>query len=229
MLTAPALTTTRTPRTAFTRRAAVRLGASLAGGAAVAGLAACGGPSTSTDAPAAATGKLVELRVHGQGTSDGEGYDKNVAAFSKQFEGKYKAVHEQNTGDNYEKQDAEFAGGTGADLYYAHTSNMRHQTYAIRGVAKQLDAFLAKEKTFNLTPWTARTQDVMKIIDGKLYGLPIRGQVSWLFLFWNKDMLRKAGIPEPTANWTMDEFITHAKKLQQPGQSDFFPIAYGGI
>ena len=26
----------------------------------------------------------------------------------------------------------------------------------------------------------------------------------------------------------MDEFITHAKKLQQPGNADFFPIAYGG-
>ena len=27
----------------------------------------------------------------------------------------------------------------------------------------------------------------------------------------------------------MDEFITHAKKLQQPGNADFFPVAYGGL
>src|SRR5829696_5541047 len=145
MLVAPETNVSRTSRL-FTRRSAVRLSASLAGGAAVAG----------TDAPAAATGKLVELRLHGQGTSDGEGYDKNTASFSKQFEGKYKAVHEQNTGDNYEKQDAEFAGGTGADLYYAHTSNMRHQTYAVRGVAKQLDQYLSKDKNFNLNAWTPR-------------------------------------------------------------------------
>ena len=211
-------------RRPFTRRAVVQSATTLFAGTA---LAACGGP-TATDQPAASTGKLMELRVHGQGTSDGEGYDKNVASFNKQYEGKFHAVHEQNTGDNYEKQDAEFAGGTGADLYYAHTSNLRHQTYAIRGVAKQLDAFVSKEKTWNLTPWTTRAQDVMKIIDGKLYGIPIRGQVSWLFLFWNKDMLKKAGIPEPTPNWTIDELITNAKKLVQPGQSDFFPIAYGG-
>ena len=211
-------------RRPFTRRAVVQTASTLFAGSV---LAACGGP-TGTQ-PAAQSGPLVTLRVHGQGTSDGEGYDKNVASFSKQFEGKYKAVHEQNTGDNYEKQDAEFAGGTGADLYYAHTSNMRHQTYAIRGVAKQLDQFLSKDKNFNLNPWTSRAQDVMKIIDNKLYGIPIRGQVSWLFLYWNKDMLRKAGIAEPNANWTIDEFITQAKKLVQPGQTDFYPIAYGGL
>src|SRR5688572_22542030 len=212
-------------RTPFaTRRSTFRnAGTLLAGGV----LAACGGP-TDTQAPAAQSGPLVELQAHGQGTSDGEGYNKNVENFNRQFAGKYRATHIQNPGDNYVAQDTAFAAGTASDLYYAHTSNMRHQSYAIKGVAKQLDAFAAKDKTFNINAWTPRAQEVMKIIDGKLYGLPIRGQVSWLFLYWNRDMLRKAGIPEPTANWTLDEFIGHAKKLQQPGNADFFPIAYGG-
>ena len=211
-----------------TRRSTIRTAGTLLLGSALTPLAAaCGAPGT-TQGPAAQSGPIVELRAHGQGTSDGEGYDKNVAAFNRQFEGKYKATHIQNTGDNYVAQDTAFAAGTSADLYYAHTSNMRHQSYAIKGVAKQLDAFASKDKAFNINGWTTRAQDVMKIIDGKLYGLPIRGQVSWLFLYWNKDMLRKAGIPEPTANWTTDEFLTHAKKLQQPGNVDFFPIAYGG-
>ena len=212
-------------RTPFaTRRSTFRNASTLLAGGV---LAACGAPGA-TQGPAAQSGPIVELRAHGQGTSDGEGYDKNVAAFNKQFEGKYRATHIQNTGDNYVAQDTAFAAGTSADLYYAHTSNMRHQSYAIKGVAKQLDAFASKDKNFKITDWTQRAQDVMKIVDGKLYGLPIRGQVSWLFLYWNRDMLRKAGIPEPTANWTTDEFLTHAKKLQQPGSSDFYPIAYGG-
>lgn len=210
-----------------TRRVVVKGGAA---GLAPAVLAACARQGeTPAETSAAPSGPVVELRVHGQGTSDGEGYDKNVAAFNRQFEGKYKAVHVQNTGDNYVAQDAAFAAGTAADLYYAHTSNLRHQSYAIKGVAKQLDAFASKDKNFKLSDWTPRAQDVMKIVDGKLYGLPIRGQVSWLFLYWNRDMLRKAGVPEPTPNWTMDEFITHAKKLQQPGNADFYPVAYGGI
>src|SRR5438445_473730 len=80
----------------------------------------------------------------------------------------------------------------------------------------------------SVNAWTPRAQDVMKIVDGKLFGLPIRGQVSWLFLYWNRDMLKKAGIPEPTPNWTIDDLITNAKKLVQPGNNDFFPIVYGG-
>src|SRR5688572_21092564 len=213
-------------RTPFaTRRSTFRNASTLLAGGV---LAACGAPGA-TQGPAAQSGPIVELRAHGQGTSDGEGYDKNVAAFNKQFEGKYKAVHIQNTGDNYVAQDTAFAAGTAADLYYAHTSNMRHQSYAIKGVAKALDPFAAKDKTFNINAWTPKAQEVMKTIEGKMFGIPVRGQVSWLFLYWNKDMLSKAGIPEPNANWTLDELITHAKKLQQPGNADFFPIAYGGI
>jgi ABC-type glycerol-3-phosphate transport system substrate-binding protein len=172
---------------------------------------------------------VVELRVHGQGTSDGEGYDKNVAAFNQQFEGKYKAVHEQNSGDNYQKQETAFAAGTAADLHYAHTSNLKHQEYAIKGIALQLDTFISRDKNFKLSDWTPRAQDVMKIIDGKVFGIPIRGQVSWQIMYWNKDLLRRNGVPEPTPNWTLDELIANARKLLQPGNADFFPIAYGGL
>lgn len=214
-----------------TRRSTVRAaGALLAASFLTPAMAACGGPAASTGGESAApSGPLVQLTVHGQGTSDGEGYNKNVKSFNEKFAGKYQATHVQNSGDNYVAQDTAFAAGTAADLYYAHTSNLRHQSYAIKGVAKQLDAFASKDKNFKITDWTQRAQDVMKIVDGKLYGLPLRGQVSWLFLFWNRDMLKKAGVPEPTPNWTTDEFIGHAKKLQQPGNADFFPIAYGGL
>jgi multiple sugar transport system substrate-binding protein len=220
---------TGSERVGIARRTLIRRAGALLGAGTV--LAACGAPATTGGGStgAAPGGPVAELRVHGQGTSDGEGYDKNVAAFNQQYAGKYKAVHEQNTGDNYQKQDAEFAAGTGADLYYAHTSNLRHQTYAIKGVAKQLDSFLNRDKSFNLNPWTPRAQDVMKIVDGKLYGIPVRGQVSWLFLYWNKEMLSKAGIPEPTPNWTIDDLINNARKLVQPGNSEFFPIVYQGI
>jgi ABC-type glycerol-3-phosphate transport system substrate-binding protein len=214
------------------RRGALRAaGALLAGGGALPLLVACGAQSSpdSQGQGAAPTGPLVELRVHGQGTSDGEGYDKNVAAFNRQYEGKYKAVHEQNSGDNYQKQETAFAAGTAADLHYAHTSNMKHQEYAIKGIALQLDSFISRDKNFKLTDWTPRAQDVMKIIDGKYFGIPIRGQVSWQILYWNRDLLRRNGIPEPTPNWTLDDLIANARKLQQPGNSDFYPVAYGGV
>ncbi|MBI3971530.1 MAG: extracellular solute-binding protein [Chloroflexi bacterium] len=213
------------------RRVVGGLGVASLGGLTAALLAACGGPASSgesgqKDVP---QGRIVELRVHGQATSDGEGYDKNVAAFNERYAGKYRAIHEQITGNLYTTQETEMASGTAADLHYAHTSNLKHQEYAIKGVALQLDSFISKDKNFKLSDWPQRAQDVMKIVDGKFYGLPIRGQVSWQFLFWNRDMLKRAGIPEPTPNWTLDDLIANAKKLQQPGSSEFYPIAYGGI
>jgi multiple sugar transport system substrate-binding protein len=224
-------TTRRTARRA-SRRALIRgAGAAFATGVALPGLLGCGGPGGAQGGGqgAAPTGKLVELRVHGQATSDGEGYDKNVASFNEKYSGRFRAVHEQITGNLYQAQETEMAAGTAADLHYAHTSNLKHQEYAIKGVALQLDEFVNRDKAFRLADWTQRAQDVMKIIDGKLYAIPIRGQVSWQFLYWNRDLLQKSGIPEPNPNWSLDDLIANARKLQQPGNADFFPIAYGGI
>ena len=74
---------------------------------------------------------------------------------------------------------------------------MKHQEYAIKGIAQQPDSFISRDKNFKLTDWTPRAQDVMKIIDGKVFGIPIRGQVSWQILYWNRDLLRRNGIPRP--------------------------------
>ncbi len=222
---------TRDGRASTRRALARRAGQLVASGVTLAALAACGGSASNAQLAqgAAPAGKVVELTVHGQATSDGEGYDKNVAAFNEKYAGRYHATHLQITGSLYTVQETEFASGTAADLYYAHTSNLKHQEYAIKGVAKQLDEFITRDKAFKLTDWPQRAIDVMKIIDGKFFGLPVRGQVSWQFLFWNRDMLRRVGIAEPTPSWTLDDLIAAAKKLQQPGNSDFYPIAYGGI
>jgi ABC-type glycerol-3-phosphate transport system substrate-binding protein len=201
--------------------------ATLAGGAGLGVLAACSPAQQGTGDGGAPSGPLMELRVHGQGTSDGEGYDKNVAAFNQQFAGKYRAVHEQNTGNNYEKQEAGFAAGTAADLHYAHTSNMKYHEYSVKGIALGIDSYISRDKAFKLTDWPARAIDVLKTVDGKIYGLPVRGQVSWVLLFWNRDLLRRAGVPEPTPNWTLDEFVTNARRLVGQGQvPDFYPVAH---
>src|SRR5262249_50833987 len=86
---------------------------------------------------------------------------------------------------------------------------------------------ISKDKKFNLNDWNQRAQEAMKVVDNKVFGLPTRGQVSWLFLYWNKDLLKKAGVPEPTPNWTLDDLLTNAKRMTG-GQfgSDFFTILH---
>jgi multiple sugar transport system substrate-binding protein len=136
-------------------------------------------------------------------------------------------VHEQIPADLYPKQEAGFAGGTAADLHYAHTSNMKYHEYSVKGIALALDSHVSRDKAFKLTDWPPRAIDVIKTVDGKVYGLPVRGQVSWQFLYWNRDLLRREGIPEPTPNWTLDELLGHARKLAGKGPSgEFYPVAY---
>ena len=213
------------PSTRTTRRSLA--GAGLAGLASPVLLAACGQTTTeNANAPAA---QLVELRAHARGGSEKDGYFKNIDAFNEKFAGRYKAIYEGIPGNLYEGQETQMAGGTIGDIHYAHQSNIKFQEYAARGVAVPLDPYIAKDKGFKLGDWPQRAQEAMKVVDNKVFGLPIRGQVAWLFLYWNKDMLKREGIPEPTPNWTLDTLLENARKLQQQvGSStpDFHAVGY---
>lgn len=177
----------------------------------------------------AAGGKVIELRTHARAGAEKDGYQKNVDAFNKQFEGKYHATYE-GLGDNYYTPlETAIAGGTVGDIHYAHESNIKYQEYAVKGVAVNIDPYVSKDKNFKLSDWPERGQAAMKVVDNKLFGLPVRGQVAWMFIYWNQDMLKKLGMSEPTPNWTLDDLITNAKKVQQDlGQStpDFHAVAY---
>ena len=204
---------------------------SIGGGAAVfaaAFFAGCGANATGGQA-GTKTGAVVELRSHARAGAEKDGYQKNIDAFNKQYEGKYHATYEAIDGDLYKGEETLLAGGTLGDVLYAHQSNIKMQEYAVKGVALALDPFIAKDKTFKYTDWPQKAQEAMKIIDNKVFALPIRGQVAWMFLYWNRDMLKKNGIPEPTPSWTLDDLVTNAKKLQQANasMSDFYPIGMG--
>jgi ABC-type glycerol-3-phosphate transport system substrate-binding protein len=216
----------RGTRGAISRRGFMGVGAGLTGAL----LAACGaqGGGAGDSAPSA-SGRIIELRAHARANSEKDGYQKNVDAFNKQFEGKYKAVYEGLAGspDYYGPLETNIAAGTLGDVIYAHTSNLKFQEYAVKNVTIALDQFTAKDKNFSLNPWNKAAQDAMKVVDNKLYGLPIRGQISWLYLYWNRDLLRKAGVPEPTPDWTYDTLLNNARRLVgQGGVSDFFPILH---
>jgi multiple sugar transport system substrate-binding protein len=192
--------------------------------------AACGGSggATSGGAPLAA-GKVIELRTHARAGSEKDGYQKNVDAFNQQFAGKYHAVYEGIPGNLYEGQDTQIAGGTIGDIHYAHQSNLKFQEYAVRGAATALDPFIARDKSFRYGDWPQRAQEAMRVVDNKVFGLPVRGQVAWLFLYWNKDMLQKVGVPEPTPQWTLDTLLENARRVQQAlGGSDphFHAVGY---
>jgi multiple sugar transport system substrate-binding protein len=211
----------------ISRRGMLGVGAGFTG-ALLAACGATGGTGTGDQAPAA-SGRIVELRAHARANSEKDGYQNNVDAFNKQHEGKYKAVYEGLAGspDYYGPLETNIAAGTLGDVIYAHTSNLKFQEYAVKNVSVSLDQYAAKDKNFNLNAWNKASQEAMKVVDNKLFGLPTRGQISWVYLYWNRDLLRKAGVPEPTPDWTYDTLLNNARRLVGQGGSDFFPVLHG--
>ncbi|MEN9616033.1 MAG: hypothetical protein RL022_1455, partial [Chloroflexota bacterium] len=129
--------------------------------------AAAAAPTTAA-APAAA-GKVIELRAHARADSEIDGYAKNIEAFNKKFEGKFKAVYEGFPGGElYVKQETLMAGGTIGDIHYAHQSQIKYQEYAKKNLAVAIDSYLAKDSETKLTDWPQRAQDALKVIDGKV-------------------------------------------------------------
>jgi multiple sugar transport system substrate-binding protein len=64
-------------------------------------------------------------------------------------------------------------------------------------------------------------------IQGHQYGVPIL--LVPRMIFYNKDIFKAAGIPEPTNDWTWDQFMDIAKKLTKGDQYGYvFPATYAG-
>ena len=57
--------------------------------------------------------------------------------------------------------------------------------------------------------------------DNKLYALPY--DVGPVMMFFNKDRFEAAGLPEPKAGWTADEFVAASKKLATSGKPAIAP------
>jgi multiple sugar transport system substrate-binding protein len=64
-------------------------------------------------------------------------------------------------------------------------------------------------------------------LEGKQVALPY--DLGPYMIFYNKDMFAKAGVPEPKAGWSADDFISSAKRLTGDGKYGFgaFPFVDG--
>lgn len=73
-------------------------------------------------------------------------------------------------------------------------------------------------------PDYANNMDDSKIpvssVDGKAYAVPVNG--IWEGLFFNKEILEKAGVETPGADYTWDQFLADCQKIKDAG---YTPIA----
>jgi multiple sugar transport system substrate-binding protein len=102
---------------------------------------------------------------------------------------------------------AMMAAGSPPDIFFIN--NIDFPGLASRGVLKPLDPFIQRDKypTGDIFP------GILKAFqwEGAQYGLP--RDVSNLVVFYNRNLLRKAGLPDPKPDWTWDDFLRYAKAL----------------
>ncbi|MFC0622547.1 ABC transporter substrate-binding protein [Kribbella deserti] len=191
----------------------MKLAAGLLAGALA--LTACG-QGSATKQEAGPDGKTV---VRYMNFSANDGHEKDLDAIVAAFQTANPDITVQVEtipyADYFTKLQTAVAGGTAADTFELNYENF--VTYAKNGSLaelKDVDSAVYKKSLFD-----AFTDG------GKQYGLP--ESFSNVVLFYNKALFKKAGIAEPTAEWTWADEQAAAQKLTSKGVwGDYQPITY---
>lgn len=113
------------------------------------------------------------------------------------------------------------AAGEPPDVFYLESERLTD--LASKGVLAALDPLIAADRAAQVAPQVELNDyypavleafrfDGRQIGRGPLYGLP--KDFTTLGFYYNKDLFRRAGVPEPpTSGWTWDEFATAARRI----------------
>ncbi|WP_318200235.1 ABC transporter substrate-binding protein [Streptomyces sp. SCL15-4] len=176
-----------------------------------ASLAACGsgsGGGSSND------GKIHVL-VYGDSANKVE--KQIVDTFNKTS--KVKAVLDTIPGADYQQKLQTIISTPQAPDIFFHWGGGSIKPFVKAGLLMPLDDFIKKDP--NLDDKFLPTVYNSAVVDGKPYGIPMRGTQPVL-LFSNKDVLAKAGAKQPQ---TWDQLLDAVGKLKSSGVT---PIALGG-
>jgi multiple sugar transport system substrate-binding protein len=187
--------------------AALVLGAGACGGGADGG----GGSST-----AKAKGPVTITFWHGQNQSAGKVIRSLVDDFNRTHRDVKVDAQIGAVADSLQaKMTAALAGGKYPDVTYIFGPNVANLARSPRA----LDLTQAvKTQAWNWDDFFPAAREAVTI-DGKVRAIP--ALIDSLAVVYNKRLFRQAGIPEPKAGWTWDEFRATAKKLTNAGKGTF--------
>lgn len=129
----------------------------------------------------------------------------------------YRIEHLPIPSDYYTQVKTQIAGGTGADMYWMDQNNM---ALASEGIFLPLNECLAGAEAGTAGDLNDYYPNVLSVnqIDGETYGLPWIAQP--VVVYFNRGLFEAAGVEEPQAGWTWDDFIEKAKALTLDSDGD---------
>lgn len=113
--------------------------------------------------------------------------------------------------DYFTKLQTDFAAGNPPDVFELNYENF--VTFASRGTLAPLDGQLSGEAGIEEGTFYDAALDAFAF-DGTQYGLPITFSTS--VLFYNQELFDAAGVEHPTAQWTWDDVMDAAERLNDP-------------
>lgn len=174
-------------------------------------LAACGSKANSSSA----NDKTTTITFwNGFTSTDGDVLKSIVKKYNATNKDHVKINMDIMTWDNYnQKLPTAVTAKKAPDFVAMNYGDMA--SYVANGTMKPMDDFYKQSgvKTSDFQT-TARK---LGVIDGKTYFIPM--QVQGMYLYWNKDLFKKAGLDPNTPPTTWSELATDAKKLATLGNN----------
>jgi multiple sugar transport system substrate-binding protein len=189
--------------------------------------AACTSNDSSSSSGAASSGGApIDITMwHGYGkVIDNQGQTNYEAKALTDLVDQYNAM---NTGvhvtldyigsnDNaYQKLTVALQGGLQPDITYQYGTSMASLATA-PSIMDLTDR--VQDPAFNWNDFSEGAR-AAATVDGQVYGIP--ALIDNLAIVYNKDLFEAAGVDEPTADWTWDDFRAAAKALTDPSKQQY--------
>jgi multiple sugar transport system substrate-binding protein len=191
-------------------------------------LAACGSSDSSSSAPSASGAPSGTVALVHEGAAD---LAPIIEGVIKNFEKAHPGIDVKNSvlggggtaGGWAQYSDAlttQIAGGKVPDVVWMATEGLR--LFASKGLLEPLDEYITRDEAelsayFDSLPSGMLDRwDKLVAPDGKRYQLP--SQFNTMGIWYNADLFKQAGVPEPKDDWTWEDFHAAAEKLTVPGK-----------
>jgi multiple sugar transport system substrate-binding protein len=183
-------------------------------------LAACGG-----DAEGGGGGDVsgeISFLVFGE-PEELKAFRNVIAAFKDEAPSlKVNLIEASDRDDLLARLSTSFAGGKPPDVFLL---NYRfYGQFAARGVLEPIEERVDNSDAFQQEDFFEPALDAFRF-GGVLTCLP--QNISSLVVYYNRDLFRDAGVPEPEAGWTWDQMVDRAIKLTRDEDGDGNVDQYG--